>query len=193
MQHRKFHTNEDELLAQAKMGNQVAIKALVTTYSELALTLAMNVVSSREDAEEIVQDAFLKAFGALQDFKQSSKFSTWLYSIVYRTALNALEGKKRIQSDVLDPGAYEIPGELESWDTIRATERKAYVQQALSRLGAEDRLVVQLFYMADKTIPEICTITGFKKSAVKMRLLRSRQQLATTFQLILPNETKDLL
>src|ERR1700709_1259945 len=79
--------NEDDYLELALRGNREGLEYLVGAYRTLAYTIAMKVLGNREDAEEVVQDAFLKAFAALKDFKRASRFSTWLYRIVYNTAL----------------------------------------------------------------------------------------------------------
>lgn len=192
---KKAYKQEDELLIKARAGEHFAIKQLVAAYSDFAYTIALGVVRNKEDAEEVVQDAFLKAFDALSEFKQSAKFSTWLYKIVYRTALNKLQalGKEK-RKESIDEAFHEAADyNMEGWDNIRQTERKKYVQQALNQLGATDRLLVQLHYIGEKSIAEICEITGSKKSAVKMRLLRSRKQLEQTLKTMLNQEIKELL
>jgi RNA polymerase sigma factor (sigma-70 family) len=78
---------DDSLLRQAGQGQPQALAQLVQRYQALAYTVAVRVVGNAEDAEEVVQDAFLKAFAALGQFQRAAKFSTWLYRIVYNTAL----------------------------------------------------------------------------------------------------------
>lgn len=190
----KLYNKEDELLAKAKSGSNSAIREIVDTYSKYAFTIAFGVLGNREDAEEIVQDAFLKAIASLDKFKQTSKFATWLYKIVYHTALNKYQSyKKNSANDIISDSLHAIPANQQSWDNILNSERKKYVGLALGQLGYKDRSIITLHYIAEKSISEICEITGYKKSAVKMRLLRSRKQLEEYFNQVLNQEIKELL
>ncbi|RFS25087.1 sigma-70 family RNA polymerase sigma factor [Chitinophaga silvatica] len=190
----KPHNKEDELLARAKLGSDIAIREIVDSYSKYAFTIAFGVLANREDAEEIVQDAFLKAFTSLDKFKQTSKFSTWLYKIVYHTALNKYQSNKTISVNAtISDNLHYIPTNLQSWDNILNNERKKYVDSALSQLEHTDRSIITLHYIAEKSISEICEITGYKKSAIKMRLLRSRKQLEGYFNTLLNQEIRELL
>ena len=103
-----FHppSAEDLLLRQAGLGQPQALAQLVRHYQALAYTVALRVVGNPQDAEEVVQDAFLKAFAALAQFQRAAKFSTWLYRIVYNTALT----KKRSRPLLSDlPPTQERP------------------------------------------------------------------------------------
>src|ERR1700760_2679279 len=90
-----------ELIEQTLSGNQAAYADLVKRHQRFVFTLAMRFVKSREDAEEIAQDCFIKAYRSLSSFQGGSKFSTWLYSIVYTTAMTFLR-KKRLATDSID-------------------------------------------------------------------------------------------
>ena len=81
---------EEKLIQQAIEGRQTAFAMLVSRYERYVFTLALRMVKNREDAHEVSQDAFLRAFRYLADFRGDAKFSTWLYKIVYSTALNFL-------------------------------------------------------------------------------------------------------
>src|ERR1700748_812822 len=90
-----------ELIEQTLGGNQAAYADLVKRHQRFVFTLAMRFAKTREDAEEIAQDCFVKAYRSLGSFQRQSKFSTWLYSIVYTTAMTSLR-KKRIGTDSID-------------------------------------------------------------------------------------------
>jgi len=90
-----------ELIEQTLGGNQAAYADLVKRHQRFVFTLAMRFAKSREDAEEIAQDCFIKAYRSLSSFQQQSKFSTWLYSIVYTTAMTFLR-KKRVDTSSID-------------------------------------------------------------------------------------------
>lgn len=192
---KKEDRQEDHLLEGAIRGDRVCIGLLVNLYKDLAYSVAIKVVSNNEDAEEVVQDAFLKAFSSLGKFKRASKFSTWLYRIVYNTALTKIGGRKIRTLDLYEQSEND-PGlviETQQFDLLKSNEQKKYVQLALGKLTKEDSLVISLHYIGEKSIAEICEILDMKKSAVKMRLLRGRRQLQTELEYLLNTEITDLL
>lgn len=159
------------------------------------MSVALKVVSNREDAEEVVQDSFMKAFAALSKFKKVSKFSTWLYRIIYNTALTKI-GNKKINIVDLDDQVESEPGafiENQEFDLLKDAERKKYVGLALNKLSKEDYLVISLHYIGENSISEICAILDFNKSAVKMRLLRGRRQLQNKLERLLNTEIRNLI
>lgn len=189
------HNQENEIWNKAISGDINSIAQLVNTYKDFSFTIAKSVVSNNEDAEEVVQDAFMKAFASLSKFKQASKFSTWLYRIVYNTALTKLKSRKLPTISIDQQPESEQDGTTENhgWDLVKDTERKKYVTLALNRLSKEDRLVLILYYIEEKNIAEICEILSVGKSAIKMRLLRGRKQLEAELGLLLNHETRNLL
>jgi RNA polymerase sigma factor (sigma-70 family) len=191
-----FHTPsaEDQLLQQASKGERRALERLVQMHQAMAYTVALRVVGNPQDAEEVVQDAFLKAFGALAQFQRAAKFSTWLYRIVYNTALTRQRTRPAVASDVaealIDQGG--APQEPTSWAQLEQADRRYYVTLALDSLPAEDALVLTLHYLGEKSIAEICVILNKKTSAVKMQLLRGRHQVAQVLHRLLPTEHRNL-
>src|ERR1700753_4127752 len=95
-----------DLIKQTLTGNQSAYADLVKRHQRYVFTLAMRFAKNREDAEEIAQDCFIKAYRSLDSFKQESKFSTWLYTIVYTTAMTALRKKKVDTQSIDDENTY---------------------------------------------------------------------------------------
>ncbi|MGI4734421.1 MAG: RNA polymerase sigma factor [Janthinobacterium lividum] len=185
---------DDLLLRQAGQGQPQALAQLVQRYQALAYTVAMRVVGNAEDAEEVVQDAFLKAFAALKQFQRAAKFSTWLYRIVYNTALTKKRAQGRQRELPLTPATPEPRAASgDGWAAVRQADQQKYLALALARLPADDALVLTLHYLGEQSIAEICTILGKKTSAVKMQLLRSRQQLEAALLQLLPTEHQHLL
>ncbi|MBX3239809.1 MAG: RNA polymerase sigma factor [Chitinophagaceae bacterium] len=192
---KKDNNREDRFLEKAIRGDKEGLEYLVSTYQNLAYTIAVRIVLNREDAEEVVQDSFMKAFASLGNFKKASKFSTWLYRIVYNTALTKISNKSISTvglNEHLGDEQY-ISVEDQQWNIIRHDERKKYIDLALRRLPQADRLIITLHYIGELTISEICEIVNMKKSAIKMRLLRGRTQLEAELKTLLKNEPKDLL
>src|SRR3982751_3580414 len=93
-----------DLIEQTLAGNQSAYADLVKRHQRFVFTLSLRFAKNREDAEEIAQDAFIKAFRSLSSFKQEAKFTTWLYSIVYTTAMTKLRKKNLATTSIDDEG-----------------------------------------------------------------------------------------
>src|SRR5215510_14691733 len=93
--------NDNEIISQVLNGDHQAYAQLVNRYQSYVFTLALRFTKNREDAEEVAQDIFVKAYRALADFKGNSKFSTWLYTIVNNTCITFLR-KKKLQTHSLD-------------------------------------------------------------------------------------------
>jgi RNA polymerase sigma factor (sigma-70 family) len=186
---------EDEFLKRAIRGDKEGLAYLVRAYQNMAYTIAKRIVLNSEDAEEVVQDSFMKAFAALGNFRRSSKFSTWLYRIVYNTALTRISSKQIPTVGLDDASGNDRFVDLDDLplDRLRHQERKQFVDMAITRLSQEDRLIITLHYIGELTVSEICQIVDMKKSAVKMRLLRGRDQLKTELEVLLKQELPDLL
>lgn len=160
-------------------GDTSAYAALVSKHKNLVFSIALRIVNKREDAEEIAQDAFVKAFQSLKSFERKSKFSTWLYRIVYNAAVSRTRKKildtipmdnyviHNYSEDYLRPGIEEVDGD----------EQQAILAKALKELPAEDNLLIDLFYYGDNSIEDISSITGLSASNVKVRLHRIRKKL----------------
>src|SRR3954452_9238250 len=113
-------------------GNISVYSELVNRYSNMVFTLAYNIILNREDAEEVAQDVFVKAFTSLQSFKQQSTFSTWLYRIVVNTALNKKKLHKLVIIDITEQATeeeltYALP-------LYEGKDMKQFVQNAVSAL-----------------------------------------------------------
>ncbi|MGI4866667.1 MAG: RNA polymerase sigma factor [Janthinobacterium lividum] len=191
-----FHppSAEDLLLRQAGLGQPQALAQLVQRYQALAYTVALRVVGNPQDAEEVVQDAFLKAFAALAQFQRAAKFSTWLYRIVYNTALTKKRSRPLLSElpPTTEPTA-EPSATGDGWAAVRHADQQKYLALALARLPPEDALVLTLHYLGEQSIAELCVILGKKTSAIKMQLLRSRKQLEQALTQLLPTEFQHLL
>ena len=186
----------DLIIAKVKEGDLAAFNVLVNEYKGMAYTLALKLMKSREDAEEVTQDAFLKAYTKIQQFEGKSKFSTWLYTIVYHTALTRLR-KKQIPIDSSEFGNEQaLTNYSESdkeWRKLQKQERSTYIQQALAMLSREDQIVITLFYLNENSLQEICEITQWEVNNTKVRLHRARKRLLKALEELLDDEVRELL
>jgi len=183
---------EEIFLDKASRGERAGLEHLVKTYKNMAYSVAFRIVSNREDAEEVVQDAFLKAFASLSKFQRASRFSTWLYRITYNTALKKLQQRPTPTIGLEGFDHNEIPNQAEI-NLLQSDERQKFVDLALKQLTTDDYLVISLHYIGDKTVAEICEILDLRRSAVKMRLMRGRRQLELILKNLLNSEISDLL
>ena len=184
-----------ELIEQTLAGDQSAYADLVRRHQRFVFTLAMRFAKTREDAEEIAQDCFIKAYRSLESFQGGSKFSTWLYSIVYTTAMTALR-KKRVDTDSIDDENTYIQIENTGGYDVNNVENKSrsfYVNQAIAQLLPDDATIITLFYKGEQSLEEIAQTMGMEANTVKVKLFRARQRLKEKLEHNLKHEVKELI
>jgi RNA polymerase sigma factor (sigma-70 family) len=166
-------------IEQVLAGKVNAFSYIVDRHKDKAFNLALRICGNREEAEEIAQDSFLKAFNSLRSFKMKSSFATWLYRIVYNTSISHVRIKKiRVLSiddfpaDVTDFMANNV-----SEDESEIEFRKSLLNFALKKITEEERGLITLYYFDEMTTEEISEITGISKSNIKVKLFRARQKM----------------
>jgi RNA polymerase sigma-70 factor (ECF subfamily) len=152
---------------------------LVAKHKNLVFSIVLTIVNNREDAEEISQDVFLKAYQSLNTFERKSKFSTWLYRIAYNAAISKTRKKKvemvAIEETVItNYSTDEITRNIIEFDE---NDRQLILEKALKQLPEEDNLLITLFYKNENSVEDISGITGLSESNVKVRLHRIRKRL----------------
>lgn len=182
------HINDDIIIERVLDGDESQYKSLIDKYKTYALTLAANVLNNREDAEEVAQDSFVKAFKNLHTFNRSAKFSTWLYRIVTNTALTRAR-KKKIKTQDID-SAYALG--MEPRSSLEREDRKRFVRKGLSPLNEQDRVIISLFYLNELSREEIAEVTELKTNLIKVKLHRARKRLADQLKKILKEEALSL-
>jgi RNA polymerase sigma factor (sigma-70 family) len=157
-----------------------AFSYIVDRHKDKAYNLAFRICGNHEEAEEIAQDSFLKAYRSLKTFQRKSSFSTWLYRIVYNTAISSVRIKKnKVHS--LD----ELPSDINNFIIDNTSEEEAekeyrgsLINYALQKIDEEGRGLINLYYFEDMSISEISDVTGISKSNVKVKLFRERQKMS---------------
>lgn len=160
-------------------GDVGAYAHLVAKHKNLVFSIALKILNNREDAEEVAQDCFVKVFHALKSFEKKSKFSTWLYRIVYNAAISRTR-KKRLEMVPMDNYVVHNYTEEEPPEGMYNMDpdlQKALIEKAMGKLTPDENLLITLFYKADNSIEDISTITGLTMSNVKVRLHRIRKKL----------------
>jgi len=185
-----------ETIERIKAGNQEAFRLIIREYKSQAYSIAFRIMRNAEDAEEVVQDSFLRAYKKIHQFKGDSKFASWFLKIVYNQSLTKVK-KKRIDTleinEEIDTYDRQNNFNLDGWNMIMQEEREKYVRQALNKLPDDDALVLSLYYLSGNSIPEICEITGWTLSNAKVKLHRARQKVYASLFSILKFEMKSLI
>ena len=169
---------DTEIIDSVRKGNQSDFEILVDRYKNKAFSLLCGMLKDQMEAEEVLQDAFLKAYYGLKNFKQEAKFSTWFYRIVYNTALTRLSTKKR----KIEKEMTSIDEELNIADDSypaqsEKKELSKLINELLDKLPANYASVITMFYLEEMTCEEIAEVTNRSVSNVKVLLHRSRNAL----------------
>ena len=192
----KMNYREDSFyINKVLKGNLPSFAILVEKHKGLAYTLALRIAKNHEDAEEIAQDAFLKAYNSLSTFKQDAKFTTWLYKIIYNTAISRFR-KKHIESYSIEESPIadsNYEGHDNGLDILHHKERKKIISEAINRLKEDEGVAMTLFYLNENSIKEIEEITGYTNSNIKILLHRGRKKILFELKKILKDEIVDML
>ncbi len=167
-----------EIIESVKRGNQADFALLVDRYSGKAFSMLKRLLKNQMDAEEALQDSFLKAYQSIASFKGESKFSTWFYRIVYNTALTILSAKKRKTEKEMVSIDEEF--EIETFDNeiyAKSDNVNKYLFGMVDRLPPRYALIIILYYIDDMSLNEISQILGLSLVNAKVMLHRSRTAL----------------
>lgn len=165
-------TDDLALVTLAKAGQTEAFGQLIERYQKVMFTVALRMVGNPEDARDITQDAFVKAFQRLATFDTNYRFFSWMYRILVNECLNANRDRK--PEDALDANTEGVGNPFDS--TLEA-ERRDQIQLALLRLTPEYRTVVVLRHFAGQSYSEIAQALAIPEKTVKSRLYSARQLL----------------
>ena len=180
-------TREEELAAVRKVqrGDASAFEELVAAYEKNVYNLALRMTGSPEDAEDMAQEAFLKAFNSIQSFRGDSKFSVWLYRIVSNVCLDFL--RKRSKRQTVSLSAEDEDGEevqIDLADTAQSPEAllekkltRESVQRGLRQLPPDARQILLLREIQGLSYEEIGETLGLEPGTVKSRIFRARKRL----------------
>ena len=168
----------DEIIIESILnGNVTDFTLLVNRYKDKAFSLLSSMLKNKMDAEEALQDSFLKTFRSLKDFKNKSKFSTWFYKIVYNTGLTVATNKNRkiqLQMNSIDE-MYKL--EYEDNKDFSIQNRKDFLFTIIDKLPIRNALVLILFYMDNLSLKEISEVLSISLPNTKVLLYRSRNML----------------
>ncbi|HVK50103.1 MAG TPA: sigma-70 family RNA polymerase sigma factor [Pseudobacter sp.] len=186
---------DTEIISRVLRGEKALFADLVKKYQNFVFTIAGRYTSNREDAEEIAQDVFVKAYKNLADFRGDSKFSTWLYTITSTTCISFLRKKKLTVHSLDQEHVFELADSQDSSFRANQVEQKSRLQmvnQAIQMLSPDDAKVITLFYKGEQSLDEIGQIMGLDPNTVKVKLHRARQRLKNKMEEHFLEEVKNI-
>lgn len=160
-------------------GDTSCFASLFDRYGKQVYAWVCRVIQNREDAEELTEDVFVKAFQHLESFRGESDFLTWLYRIAYNLSISAVRKKKVEYLAIEDSQLSNISEEMiqDQLGQADSSERLDLLDWALEQLPPDDRALILLFYKEDKSIEELAQITGLSIANIKVKLHRTRKKL----------------
>jgi RNA polymerase sigma-70 factor (ECF subfamily) len=168
---------DHECAARSQQGDRNAFSALVRRYQDRIYRFLLRMVGSRDEALELSQEAFLKAWQALPGWRPEAQFQTWLFRIASNAATDSLRRRKVVQFVPLDED-YDAPQETaDPAGQLEAKQRLRALEAALNRLPADQRAIVLLREIEDMSYSEISAALGVSEGTVKSRLARAREAL----------------
>lgn len=187
-------TKDEYYIQRILQGDHSSYAMLVERHKDMVYTLAFRMLKNREEAEEIAQDAFLKAYSSLKKFRRDSRFSTWLYRIVYNLCVSRLRKSKKQVHSLDEPDRQpELQDTSYRMDSMEEADRQKFIRQALTNLAYDEQTVLTLYYQDDLPVAEIAEITQMTPSNVKVKLHRARKRLHAQLGDILKQEINSLL
>jgi RNA polymerase sigma-70 factor (ECF subfamily) len=177
--------NDQQLVQRVQAGDQSAFNLLVLKYQHRVLKLIGRFVSDQSEAQDVAQEAFLKAYRALGSFRGESAFYTWLYRIAINTAKNALVSQRRrpvdFDLDLQDPDQYERQAKLKEADTpegvLLTDEIRAVVEEAMEQLPEDLRTAIVLRELEGLSYEEIAEAMDCPVGTVRSRIFRAREAI----------------
>ncbi len=171
-------------IEQVLSGRVNAFSFIVDRHKDRVYNLAFRICGQHEEAEEVAQDAFVKAYRSLKSFRMKSSFSTWLFRIVYNTAISSVRTKRKgvLSLEDFPADANDFIGSSPSEEEADREYRSSLLNFALQKISDDERALISLYYYEDMSTDEISEVTGISKSNIKVKLFRSRQKLYEIIQ-----------
>jgi len=183
------------MTANPNIPKQADYAILIEKHKVLAFNIALKITKNQQDAEEIVQDAFVKAFGAYSGFKKESQFSTWFYRIVFNTAISSIR-QKRIKTVEIDSTLTETLASNQIANTLTKLDnydRKRLISKSLENLNELDYTILSLYYYQELSLKEISKIVDKKPNYLKVLLQRARGKLYNSLSASIKKELNELI
>lgn len=169
-------------------GSTDDFRYFIHKYKDLAFSVAVSVVKNEYEAEEVVQEAFIKAFRSLKSFRGNSEFKTWFYRILINEAFKRFQ---KLKVDIVLPlseNRTDVEEIGEDFRGLSPEEQKLLVAESLAKIPPRESLSLQLFYLEGNSLEEIAGLTGWSESNVKVILHRARKHMLDVVNTLMENE-----
>lgn len=176
--------NDEDLIKSISQGDYKSYSVFIDRFKNMAFSLALKTLENREEAEEVAQDSFVKAFRGIGKFKGDSKLSTWFYKIVYHNCLDRFKKNKRHLYTTSLENKYDLT-DSDAMNALTIMERedlKIAVKNCLAKMSADDSFLLSLYYLEDQSLEEIATVMEITPNNAKVKLFRARKRLNTIFK-----------
>jgi RNA polymerase sigma-70 factor (ECF subfamily) len=183
---------ERRLIDRAKRGDRQALRELIDAHKDRLFSFVWRIVRNHHDAEELCQEAFLKAFSSLDSFSTEYRFSTWLFTIGYRLCLNAMRRKKALSGEV-DFSVFSAAGAGADEETAQSEEARRLREMIwgqVDRLSPPQQAAIVLFYRHDQSCNEIAQILQMSVATVKSHLHRARARLKEMLEPLMADDAR---
>ena len=195
MEQRLTRLEEQRLIRSSKRGDQEAMRVLIDHHQQRLFAFVWRVVPNQQDAEDVCQEALLKAMAAIQSFDPTYRFSTWLFTIAYRLGLNTLRRRNKNVDADMDFNMFASTTEPEPSDCLESEEArhlKDTVWSAVDRLSVAQRMAITLFYRESHSCQEIATVMDVPVATIKSHLHRARARLQELLEPALANDWQEI-
>ncbi len=179
-------------IEKVKDGHTQYFSYIVERYQDIVFSIALKVLRNREDAEEMAQESFIKAYKSLHTFKGNAKFSTWLYRITYNNCISEVR-KRKIHFTSTEDIQIRDEAEEMNLDGIPEENRVRVIKEAMEKLPEEDYTLILLYYFEEQSIKDISNVTELSESNTKVKLLRARKKLYTILSEMMKDELYTIL
>jgi RNA polymerase sigma factor (sigma-70 family) len=184
---------DNECIQKVIEGDTNSFRYLVDKYKDMSFSIAMSVLKEENDAQDAVQDAFIKAYKNLKSFRMDSKFSTWLYRIVVNESLSRIRKKKNERTQYVEEYRDQESNISETVLHLSRDEQKKYIDKVLNLMESRESLLLRLFYLNENSLNEIENITGFSLANIRVILHRARKNFYGLLKTELKEEINSLL
>lgn len=187
------NNNDDtdfRIIERVKKGDTSAFRLLVEKHKDVSFSLACSILKDENDAEDALQESFIKVYKNIKGFRYNSTFSTWLYRIVVNTCITQAkkQQKQQLQESINSRNNPEVYHCETGFEKLVSSERTAIINKVLDTIKSDEALLLRLYYLSELDLHEIMKVTGFKESKIKVTLFRARKNILKELQKIFGNE-----
>lgn len=179
--------SDNQIIDEIRSGRKHYFTSLVDRYKDRAFTLAVRMLRNREEAEEAAQDAFIRAYNALNSFEGKSRFSTWFYRILYNVCLTRISRRKDFSlsidfNDNIEYAEAEAMLDYTGNNNYEMSDTIDFIKKTMDALPAKYQTILTLFYIQELSHDEIAEVTQLPIGTIKTHLFRARHLLQQRLQ-----------